>query len=132
MAYSSCEIGHVGPVLRASRSPDLTSFDFFTVKPSQGVDVSDLVAAQTDLVAHLHADVLCYTRAFGYGPCNFEPWSRTTPELAPLLLTITPHQREDVSALDSFNVYLSPTRRVFRGTGLELLTHQPQVRYFDH
>ncbi|GFT33098.1 hypothetical protein TNCV_1264641 [Trichonephila clavipes] len=30
-----------------------------------------------------------------------------TPELAPLL-TITPHQRENVSALDGFNVHLSP------------------------
>ncbi|GFT31720.1 uncharacterized protein TNCV_231281 [Trichonephila clavipes] len=28
----------------------------------------------------------------------------TTPELAPPLLTTTPHQREDVSALDRFNV----------------------------
>ncbi|GFV66650.1 uncharacterized protein TNCV_2594711 [Trichonephila clavipes] len=27
----------------------------------------------------------------------------TTPELAPPLLTTTPHQREDVSALDRFN-----------------------------
>ncbi|GFU47326.1 uncharacterized protein TNCV_790531 [Trichonephila clavipes] len=29
----------------------------------------------------------------------------TTPELAPPLLTTTPHQREDVSALDRFNVH---------------------------
>ncbi|GFY05771.1 adhesion G protein-coupled receptor B2 [Trichonephila clavipes] len=33
----------------------------------------------------------------------------TTPELAPLLTT-TPHQREDVSALDRFNVHRCPTR----------------------
>ncbi|GFS95844.1 uncharacterized protein LOC103524116 [Trichonephila clavipes] len=49
----------------------------------------------------------------------------TTPELAPPLLTTTPHQREDVSALDRFNVHRCPTRRVFSGTGIELVTrHQ--------
>ncbi|GFU65621.1 uncharacterized protein TNCV_635441 [Trichonephila clavipes] len=37
----------------------------------------------------------------------------TTPELAPPLLTTTPHQREDVAALDRFNVHRCPTRRVF-------------------
>ncbi|GFY13704.1 uncharacterized protein TNCV_4960741 [Trichonephila clavipes] len=52
----------------------------------------------------------------------------TTPELAPPLLTTTPHQREDVSALDRFNVHRCPTRRVFSGTGLEPVTkasHSP-------
>ncbi|GFY20681.1 uncharacterized protein TNCV_1119151 [Trichonephila clavipes] len=39
----------------------------------------------------------------------------TTSELAPPLLTTTPHQREDVSALDRFNVHRCPTRRVFGG-----------------
>ncbi|GFV94535.1 kinesin-like protein [Trichonephila clavipes] len=34
----------------------------------------------------------------------------TTPELAPPLLTTTPHQREDVSALDRFNVHRCPAR----------------------
>ncbi|GFT57241.1 uncharacterized protein TNCV_1692441 [Trichonephila clavipes] len=54
----------------------------------------------------------------------------TTPELAPPLLTTTPHQREDVSALDRFNVHRCPTRRVFSGTGLELVTKQatPYIR----
>ncbi|GFS94715.1 PR domain zinc finger protein 12 [Trichonephila clavipes] len=51
--------------------------------------------------------------------------TRTTPELAPPLLTTTPHQREDISALDRFNVHRCPTRRVFCGTGLELETCQP-------
>ncbi|GFX43146.1 uncharacterized protein TNCV_2711901 [Trichonephila clavipes] len=50
-------------------------------------------------------------------------WS--TPELAPPLLTTTPHQREDVSALDRFNVHRCPTRRVFSGTGIELMTCLP-------
>ncbi|GFT29234.1 transposon Ty3-G Gag-Pol polyprotein [Trichonephila clavipes] len=45
----------------------------------------------------------------------------TTPELAPP----TPHQREDVSALDRFNVHRCPTRRVFSGTGIELMTCLP-------
>ncbi|GFV11000.1 uncharacterized protein TNCV_50981 [Trichonephila clavipes] len=52
-----------------------------------------------------------------------------TPELAPPLLTTTPHQREDVSALDRFNVHRCPTRRVFSGTGLEPVTKQATVRY---
>ncbi|GFX18818.1 uncharacterized protein TNCV_4143391 [Trichonephila clavipes] len=55
-----------------------------------------------------------------------------TPELAPPLLTTTPHQREDVSALDRFNVHRCPTRRVFSGTGLELVTRQATVRFLYH
>ncbi|GFW75718.1 uncharacterized protein TNCV_4429011 [Trichonephila clavipes] len=56
----------------------------------------------------------------------------TTPELAPPLLTTTPHQREDVSALDRFNVHRCPTRRVFSGTGIELVTRQATIRYPYH
>ncbi|GFW15161.1 uncharacterized protein TNCV_173081 [Trichonephila clavipes] len=56
-----------------------------------------------------------------------------TPGLAPpLLLTTTPHHREDVSALDRFNVHRCPTRRVFSGTGLEHVTRQATVRYLYH
>ncbi|GFT62780.1 uncharacterized protein TNCV_1143201 [Trichonephila clavipes] len=55
-----------------------------------------------------------------------------TPELAPPLLTTTPHQWEDVSALDRFNVHRCPTRRVFSGTGLEPVTKQATVRYLYH
>ncbi|GFV99147.1 transposable element Tcb2 transposase [Trichonephila clavipes] len=44
-----------------------------------------------------------------------------TPELAAPLLTTTPHQREDVSAPDRFNVHLCPTRWIFSGTELELM-----------
>ncbi|GFV69023.1 RNase H domain-containing protein [Trichonephila clavipes] len=51
-----------------------------------------------------------------------------TPELAPPLLTTTPHQREDVSALDRFNVHRCPTWRVFSGTRLELVTRQAMIR----
>ncbi|GFV15513.1 uncharacterized protein TNCV_4835391 [Trichonephila clavipes] len=56
----------------------------------------------------------------------------TTPELTPPLLTTTPHQREDVSALDRFNVHRCPTRRVFSGTRLELVTRQVPIRYLYH
>ncbi|GFY11548.1 uncharacterized protein TNCV_4230171 [Trichonephila clavipes] len=55
-----------------------------------------------------------------------------TLELAPPLLTTTPHQREDVSALDRFSVHRCPTRRVFSGTGLEPVTKQATVRYLYH
>ncbi|GFV59921.1 uncharacterized protein TNCV_3960361 [Trichonephila clavipes] len=51
-----------------------------------------------------------------------------THDLAPPLLTTTPHQRENVSALDRFNVHLCSTRRVFSGTGLELMTRQSTIR----
>ncbi|GFY33203.1 hypothetical protein TNCV_1240541 [Trichonephila clavipes] len=68
-----------------------------------------------------------YTRAFGDGPRHFEPWSSDVdePVLASPLLTTTPHQREDVSAFDRFHVHRCPIRRVFSGTGLELMTCRP-------
>ncbi|GFX11293.1 uncharacterized protein TNCV_2803571 [Trichonephila clavipes] len=56
----------------------------------------------------------------------------TTPELAPPLLTTTPHQREDVSALDRVNVHRCPARRDFSGTGLEPVTRPATIRYLDH
>ncbi|GFY24401.1 uncharacterized protein TNCV_1014491 [Trichonephila clavipes] len=56
----------------------------------------------------------------------------TTPEQEPPLLTTTPHQWEDVSALDRFNVHRCPTRRVFSGIGFELVTRQATVRYLYH
>ncbi|GFV45932.1 uncharacterized protein TNCV_1977681 [Trichonephila clavipes] len=56
----------------------------------------------------------------------------TTPELAPPLLTTTPHQREDVSALERFSVHRCPTRRVFSGTGLELVTKPATIRCLYH
>ncbi|GFS76387.1 uncharacterized protein TNCV_1620291 [Trichonephila clavipes] len=50
--------------------------------------------------------------------------TRMAPELPPPLLTSTPHQREDVLALDRFNVHRSFTWRVFSGTRVELRTRQ--------
>ncbi|GFT93960.1 uncharacterized protein TNCV_2133441 [Trichonephila clavipes] len=89
---------------------------------------------RSKLGTHLSTQCSGYTRAFGDGPRNFEPWSVTwtTPELAPPLLTTPPHQREDISALDRFNVHRCPTRRVFSGTGLELVTKQATFRYLYH
>ncbi|GFW80002.1 hypothetical protein TNCV_984111 [Trichonephila clavipes] len=50
----------------------------------------------------------------------------------PPLLSITPYQQEDVSALDRFIVHRFPTRRVFGGTRLELVTRQATIRYPYH
>ncbi|GFW91242.1 uncharacterized protein TNCV_736571 [Trichonephila clavipes] len=50
----------------------------------------------------------------------------------PPLLTTTPLQRKEVSALDRFHVHRCPTRRVFSGTGLELMTRQATIRYLYH
>ncbi|GFV95473.1 uncharacterized protein TNCV_4574751 [Trichonephila clavipes] len=63
---------------------------------------------------------------------NHDQVTWTTPELAPPLLTTTPHQREDVSVLDRFYVHRCPTRRVFSGTGIELVIRQATVRYLYH
>ncbi|GFV99705.1 uncharacterized protein TNCV_5080651 [Trichonephila clavipes] len=60
---------------------------------------------------------------------NHDQVTWATPELAPSLLTI-PHQREDVSALDRFNMHRCPTRRVFIGTELELMP--AVIRCLDH
>ncbi|GFY12488.1 hypothetical protein TNCV_1799101 [Trichonephila clavipes] len=64
----------------------------------------------------------------GDGTRNFEPRSSDEDniELAPPLLPTTPLQREDVRVLDRFNVHRSS------GTGLELTSSQPRVRYVDH
>ncbi|GFU61218.1 uncharacterized protein TNCV_1071631 [Trichonephila clavipes] len=59
-----------------------------------------------------------------------ETWM--TPELAPPLLTTTPHQREDVSALDRFSEHRCPTRRVLCGTWLELVTNPATIQYLYH
>ncbi|GFW34020.1 uncharacterized protein TNCV_287041 [Trichonephila clavipes] len=56
---------------------------------------------------------------------NYGQVTRMTPELAPPLLTTTLHQPEDVGALVRFNVHRCPTRQVFSGSGLELMTYLP-------
>ncbi|GFY02745.1 uncharacterized protein TNCV_3506251 [Trichonephila clavipes] len=54
----------------------------------------------------------------------------TTLERTHPVLTTTPHQWEDVSVLDRFNVHRCPTRWVF--TGIELVTRQATIRYLYH
>ncbi|GFX04927.1 uncharacterized protein TNCV_2249101 [Trichonephila clavipes] len=55
-------------------------------------------------------------------------WS--TPELAPPLLTTTPHQRKDVSALDRFNVHRCPTRLPTKRTKSIRIAYLMVVRTF--
>ncbi|GFU53618.1 uncharacterized protein TNCV_3994921 [Trichonephila clavipes] len=76
---------------------------------------------------YFNVALLSYTRAFGddHVILNHGQVTWTTPELAPPFLITTPQQREDVSALDRFNVHRFPTRRVISGTGLELMTYRP-------
>ncbi|GFS62672.1 hypothetical protein TNCV_3737171 [Trichonephila clavipes] len=68
--------------------------------------------------------------ASGDEPRNFELRSSDedkTPELAPPLLITTTYQREDVLALDIFNVHSCPTHGMFSGTGLEFMTQRSSV-----
>ncbi|GFY06133.1 uncharacterized protein TNCV_3108121 [Trichonephila clavipes] len=71
--------------------------------------------------------VTCYTGllATDHVILNHGQVTWTTPEMAPPLLTTTPHPREDVSAFDRFSVHRFPERRVFSGTGVELMTCLP-------
>ncbi|GFV47581.1 hypothetical protein TNCV_4671551 [Trichonephila clavipes] len=55
-----------------------------------------------------------------------------TPEQALPLLTTTPHQRENVLALERFNVHRCPTRRVFSGTRARTHDMSAMIRYLDH
>ncbi|GFX97729.1 hypothetical protein TNCV_3066161 [Trichonephila clavipes] len=49
------------------------------------------------------------------------------------LLTTTPHQWEDISALDRFSVHRCPTRWVLgSGTVFELVTRKATVPYLYH
>ncbi|GFW32367.1 uncharacterized protein TNCV_675261 [Trichonephila clavipes] len=56
----------------------------------------------------------------------------TTPELATLSPNYHTTSTGDVSALDIFNVHHCPTRRVFSGSGLELVTKPATIRYIYH
>ncbi|GFX72615.1 uncharacterized protein TNCV_4062111 [Trichonephila clavipes] len=71
-----------------------------------------------------------YTRALwatDHVILNYGQVTSTTPELAPPLLTTTPHQWEDVRALGRFILHRSPTRQVFGITGLELVTRPATI-----
>ncbi|GFV01709.1 hypothetical protein TNCV_2774051 [Trichonephila clavipes] len=65
-----------------------------------------------------------YTRAFGDGPRNFEPWSSDVDD------TLAPPPNYHTTPTGGrfsyrFNVHRCPTRRVFSGTGIELMTCLP-------
>ncbi|GFY33044.1 uncharacterized protein TNCV_2229951 [Trichonephila clavipes] len=92
------------------------------------VSLIDLI----DLILTSHCSATRGLLATDHVILNHGQVTWTTPELAPPLLTTTPHQREDVSALDRFNVHRCPTRRVFSGTGIELVTRQATIRYLYH
>ncbi|GFX92925.1 uncharacterized protein TNCV_914751 [Trichonephila clavipes] len=81
---------------------------------------------------NINVALFSYTRAFGDVILNHGQVTCTTPELAPPILTTTPDQREDASALDRFSVHRCPTRRVFSGIGLELVTKPDTIRYLYH
>ncbi|GFX82076.1 uncharacterized protein TNCV_398061 [Trichonephila clavipes] len=81
---------------------------------------------------NIYVALFSYTRALGDVILNHGQLTCTTPELVPPLLATTPHQREEVSALERFNVHRSPTQRVFSGTGLELVRRPATSRYLDH
>ncbi|GFU66085.1 hypothetical protein TNCV_4480311 [Trichonephila clavipes] len=51
--------------------------------------------------------ITCYTRAFGDGPRNFEPWSSDVDDTSAGTLSPNCHTtpQEDVSTLDRFNVH---------------------------
>ncbi|GFV59190.1 uncharacterized protein TNCV_2339311 [Trichonephila clavipes] len=53
----------------------------------------------------------------------------TTPELARPSPNYHTVPWEDASALDRFSEHRCPTRRVFSGTGLELVTKPATIRY---
>ncbi|GFW54674.1 hypothetical protein TNCV_787771 [Trichonephila clavipes] len=59
--------------------------------------------------------------------CNLYRPNLWRPKVGP------PRTQPGVSALDRFNVHHCPTRRVFSGTGLELVTRQATIlQYLDH
>ncbi|GFV50640.1 transposable element Tcb2 transposase [Trichonephila clavipes] len=139
------------------RSPDLNPCDFYLwrhlkdmVYRERYASVAELKSSITrhdeveklayqlneealiDLILTSHCSATRGLLATDHVILNHGQVTWTTPELAPPLLTTTPHQREDVSALDRFNVHRCPTRRVFSGTGLEPVTKQATVRYLYH
>ncbi|GFX93262.1 uncharacterized protein TNCV_4761411 [Trichonephila clavipes] len=91
-----------------------------------------LMLDEDPLVAMIHCSATRGLLVTDHVILNHGQVTWTTPELEPPVLTTTPHQREDVSALDRFNVHRCPTWRVFSGTGLELVTWQATIRYLYH
>ncbi|GFT58845.1 uncharacterized protein TNCV_185001 [Trichonephila clavipes] len=88
--------------------------------------VNLMLACLIDWILTLHCSATRGLLATDHVILNHGQVTWTTTKLSPPLLTNTPaHQREDVSALDRFSLHRCPTRRVFSGTGLELMTCLP-------
>ncbi|GFV94374.1 uncharacterized protein TNCV_3352121 [Trichonephila clavipes] len=87
-----------------------------------------ILSMKTSRTVQLHEGFLATNQVI----LNHGQVTSTTSELALPLLTTTPHQRNDVSALNRFKVQRFPTRRVFSGTGLKLVTKQATIRYLYH
>ncbi|GFU76742.1 hypothetical protein TNCV_2391371 [Trichonephila clavipes] len=75
-----------------------------------------------------------YTRAFSDGPRNFKLWPSDEDDTGAGTPSPNyhPSPREDVSALDRFSVHRCPTRRVFSGSGLKLVTKPATIQYLYH
>ncbi|GFU34504.1 hypothetical protein TNCV_1992441 [Trichonephila clavipes] len=75
-----------------------------------------------------------YSSSFGDGPNNFEPRSSDEDDTG----TGTPSPNFHITptreclSFGRCNVRHPPTRRVFSGTGLELMTRRLRVHYLDH
>ncbi|GFW97422.1 hypothetical protein TNCV_4990991 [Trichonephila clavipes] len=83
-----------------------------------------------------------YTRAFGDGQRNFEPWSSdvddtlaSTPcpnsHTTPTGGCMSSQQRFSTETMSSQHVYRSSTRWVFSGTGLEVM-RPATIQYLGH
>ncbi|GFU13901.1 hypothetical protein TNCV_940771 [Trichonephila clavipes] len=73
------------------------SYDGFVRKDSACTEISELVNDKMRIIARERK--LSYTRAFGDGPRNFEPWSSDEYDNragTTHLLSTTPQQQEDV------------------------------------
>ncbi|GFW87560.1 uncharacterized protein TNCV_4485251 [Trichonephila clavipes] len=98
---------------------DYTGFQNRTVCSNRNLDISN--------VSRHHSEITS-TRGLlvkGHEILNRSQVTWMTPELAPPSPNYHTTPRDDVSALDRFNVHRCPARWVYSGTGLELMTCLP-------
>ncbi|GFU97250.1 uncharacterized protein TNCV_4857721 [Trichonephila clavipes] len=87
------------------------------IKVTKSVKTDELSIVLPGNSAQRH--IIIYTRAFvvmDHVILNRGQMPWTAHELAAPRLTTTPHQREDVSSLERFNVHRCPTRMVYSAT----------------
>ncbi|GFW85384.1 uncharacterized protein TNCV_144291 [Trichonephila clavipes] len=85
-----------------------------------------------DLILTSHCSATRGLLATDHVILNHAQVTWTTPELASPSPNFHTTPTGGLSALDRFNVHLCPTRRVFSGTGLQLVTRQATIRYLYH